>query len=62
MNTKIRLYFYEKIQNDLVAHLNKDQSHYLKDVMRLKEGGLFSIFNNQFSKRIYTFNKEEIIL
>ena len=47
MNTKIRLYFYEKIQSDLVAHLNKDQSHYLKDVMRLKVGDLLSIFNNQ---------------
>jgi len=47
MNTKIRLYFYEKIQSDLVAHLKKDQSHYLKDVMRLKEGDTFSVFNSQ---------------
>ena len=47
MNKKIRLYFSEKIQSDLVAHLQKDQSHYLKDVMRLKAGDAFSVFNSQ---------------
>tara|TARA_B100001559_G_C16294377_1_gene526634 strand:+ start:64 stop:786 length:723 start_codon:yes stop_codon:yes gene_type:complete len=47
MNTKIRLYFSDKIQSDLVAHLKKEQSHYLKDVMRLKTGDTFSVFNRQ---------------
>ena len=47
MNTKIRLYFSDKIESDLVAHLKKEQSHYIKDVMRLKEGDIFSIFNSQ---------------
>ena len=47
MNTKIRLYFSDKIQSDLVAHLQKEQSHYLKDVMRLKVGGAFSVFNSE---------------
>jgi len=47
MNTKIRLYFSDRIQSDLVAHLKKEQSHYLKDVMRLKAGDTFSVFNNQ---------------
>ena len=47
MNTKIRLYFSDKIESDLVAHLNKEQSHYIKDVMRLKEGDIFSVFNTQ---------------
>ena len=47
MNKKIRLYFSDKIQSDLVAHLKKEQSHYLKDVMRLKAGDTFSVFNNQ---------------
>jgi 16S rRNA (uracil1498-N3)-methyltransferase len=47
MNKKIRLYFFDKIQSDLVAHLKKEQSHYLKDVMRLKSGDTFSVFNNQ---------------
>ena len=47
MNTKLRLYFSDKIQSDLVAHLKKEQSHYLKDVMRLKIGDSFSVFNAQ---------------
>jgi 16S rRNA (uracil1498-N3)-methyltransferase len=47
MNTKIRLYFSDKIESDLVAHLKKEQSHYIKDVMRLKEGDIFSVFNSQ---------------
>ena len=47
MNKKIRLYFSDKIQSDLVAHLQKEQSHYLKDVMRLKVGGAFSVFNSE---------------
>ena len=47
MNTKIRLYFSDKIQSDLVAHLKKEQSHYLKDVMRLKAGDTFLVFNSQ---------------
>ena len=44
MNKKIRLYFSEKIQSDLVAHLKKEQSHYLKDVMRLKDRGYILCF------------------
>ena len=47
MNTKIRLYFSDKIKSGLVAHLKKEQSHYIKDVMRLKEGDIFSVFNSQ---------------
>jgi 16S rRNA (uracil1498-N3)-methyltransferase len=47
MKTKIRLYFSDKIESDLVAHLKKEQSHYIKDVMRLKEGDIFSVFNYQ---------------
>ena len=47
MNKKIRLYFSDKIQRDLVAHLKNEQTHYLKDVMRLKAGDTFSIFNSE---------------
>ena len=46
MTSKIRLYFSDKIQSDLVAHLNKNQSHYIKNVMRLKAGENISIFNS----------------
>jgi len=47
MSSTIRLYFPDKIQSDLSSHLTKDQAHYLKDVMRLKEGDKLSIFNTQ---------------
>jgi len=60
MNTKLRLYFSDKIQSDLVAHLKKEQSHYLKDVMRLKIGDSFSIFNGQgeWNASIESYEKE----
>ena len=60
MNTKIRLYFSDKIQSDLVAHLKKEQSHYLKDVMRLNIGDNFSIFNTQgeWNANIQSYEKE----
>ena len=60
MNTKIRLYFSDKIQSDLVAHLKKEQSHYLKDVMRLKAGDAFSVFNSlgEWNAIIQNFEKQ----
>ena len=60
MNTKIRLYFSDKIQSDLVAHLKKEQSHYIKDVMRLKVGDNFSVFNTQgeWNASIMSFDKD----
>ena len=59
MNKKIRLYFSDKIQSDLVAHLKKEQSHYIKDVMRLKSGDTFSIFNNQGEWKASVINYEK---
>ena len=60
MNTKIRLYFSDKIESDLVAHLNKEQSHYIKDVMRLKAGDIFSVFNTQgeWSAAVQDYDKQ----
>jgi len=60
MNKKIRLYFSDKIQSDLVAHIKKEQSHYLKDVMRLKEGDKFSVFNSQGEWNASVENYEKI--
>jgi len=45
MSSTTRLYFPDKIQSDLSSHLPKEQTHYLKDVMRLKIGDKLSIFN-----------------
>ena len=45
MSSIVRLYFPDKIQSDLSSHLPKEQTHYVKDVMRLKIGDKLSIFN-----------------
>ena len=60
MASKIRLYFSDKIQSELISHLNKEQSHYLKDVMRLKSGDILSIFNSQgeWNVRIENYQKD----
>ena len=58
MDTKIRLYFYDKIKSDLVAQLNKEQSHYIKNVMRLKVGDSFLIFNIQGEWQVVIKNFE----
>jgi len=60
MNKKIRLYFSDKIKSDLVSQLTKEQSHYLKDVMRLKIGDSFSVFNAQgeWNASIESYEKE----
>ncbi len=62
MNKKIRIYFPNKIQSDLVAHLPKEQSHYLKDVMRLKVGDIFSIFNShgEWKTTVQNYEKQAV--
>ena len=59
MSSKIRLYFSDKIQSDLVAYLNKNQSHYIKNVMRLKPGENISIFNSygEWNSKIVSYEK-----
>jgi len=59
MTSKIRLYFSNKIQSNLVTHLNKSQSHYIKNVMRLKPGENISIFNSygEWNSKIESYQK-----
>ena len=45
MSSTLRLYFPDKIQSDLSSHLTSEQTHYVKDVMRLKTGDKLSVFN-----------------
>ena len=61
MSSKIRLYFSNKIHSELISHLTKDQSHYVKDVMRLKVGDLLSIFNDQgeWNAKIENYEKNK---
>ena len=60
MSSTIRLYFPDKIQSDLSPHLSKEQTHYLKDVMRLKIGDKLSIFNTlgEWDAVIETYEKK----
>ncbi len=62
MSSTIRLYFPDKIQSDLSPHLSKDQTHYLKDVMRLKIGDKISIFNTsgEWNAVIKTYEKKGV--
>jgi len=61
MISKIRLYFPGKIQSDLSSQLTNDQTHYLKDVMRLKIGDKLSIFNNlgEWNALVESYEKNE---
>jgi len=60
MTLKIRLYFSDKIQSDLISHLTQEQSHYVKNVMRLEKGDYLSVFNAQgeWSAIIENYEKE----
>ncbi len=43
--SNIRLFFSEKLSDDMIGKLDKSQSHYLTKVMRVKENEVFSLFN-----------------
>ena len=43
----IRLFFSNSITTGMTDMLDKSQSHYLQKVMRIKENGIFSLFNNK---------------
>ena len=60
MSSKIRLYFSDKIKSELVSHITKDQTHYVKDVMRLKIGDNLSVFNSlgEWNAVIESYEKE----
>ena len=60
----IRLFFSESLSLNLIANLNKSQSHYVSRVMRVKVNEFFSLFNSsgewqvklkEISKGIVTF-------
>ena len=59
MTSKIRLYFSDEIKSNLVAQLDKKQSHYIKNVMRLKLGENISIFNSsgEWNSKIESYEK-----
>ncbi len=44
--SNIRLFFPKSLSINLIDKLNKSQSHYILKVMRVKENGVFSVFND----------------
>jgi len=43
----IRLFFSDTLSLNMIDKLDKDQSHYLSKVMRVKENDVFSLFNKE---------------
>jgi len=63
MSSKIRLYFSEDLKANLLSNLSAEQSHYIKNVMRLKPGDTISLFNStngEWSAKIVNYNKENV--
>ena len=46
MNSKVRLYFSDKLASGTVSKLSVNQSHYVRNVIRLNQGDKISIFNS----------------
>ena len=45
--SNIRLFFSDTLSANMIDKLNKNQSHYLSKVMRIKENEIFSLFNKE---------------
>ena len=60
--SNIRLFFSGEILVNMTNKLNKDQSHYLIKVMRIKEGQKFSIFNvnGEWEARVESIKKKSV--
>ena len=61
MSSKIRLYFSKELKANLLSNLSNEQSHYIKNVMRLKPGDTISLFNSmngEWMAKIVNHNKE----
>ena len=55
----IRLFFSSVISDKMISKLDKSQSHYLTKVMRIKENGVFSLFNKdgEWETKIISISK-----
>ena len=61
MPSKIRLFFSKELKANLLSNLSTEQSHYIKNVMRLKPGDTISLFNSvngEWNAKILNHNKE----
>jgi len=46
MTSKARLFYPKELKSGLISKLSENQSHYTKNVMRLKQGDKISLFNS----------------
>jgi len=61
MSSKIRLHFPKELKANLLSTLSNEQSHYIKNVMRLKPGdtiALFNAMNGEWDAKILNHAKE----
>ena len=61
MPSKIRLYFSKELKANLLSNLSNEQSHYIKNVMRLKPGDTIALFNStngEWRVKIVRHNRE----
>ena len=47
MASKARLFYQGKLKTGIISELSEKQTHYIKNVMRLKPGDKFSLFNSK---------------
>ncbi len=47
MTLKARLFYQDKLNTGIISKLSEKQSHYIKNVLRLKIGDKFSLFNSR---------------
>ncbi len=60
--SNIRLFFSDTLSTNMIDKLNKDQSHYLTKVMRVKENDVFSLFNKdgEWEAKILRISKNTV--
>ena len=61
MSSKTRLFFSKELKAGLVSTLSKSQSHYIKNVMRIKPSEMISLFNSvngEWDASILTHGKD----
>ena len=61
MTSKARLFYPKELKSGLISKLSESQSHYTKNVMRLKPGdkiSLFNSFNGEWNASILTHGKD----
>ena len=61
MTSKARLFYPKELKSGLISKLSESQSHYIKNVMRLKPGdkiSLFNSFNGEWDASILVHGKD----